>query len=247
MVAAYYQVPKETIRSVASNHRAELESDGYRVLTRAMFESWFGQLSNLDPRARQIALFPRRAVLRVGMLLRDSEQARRVRDYLLDTEHASRATTAGTPATLAGPELLAHAVLEAQALLAARDSEITQLSDRIALDAPKIAYVDQYVADADLLKLRVVAASNGVGEQWLRELLIERGWIYAETETRWSESKGCKETRRRYSAYAHKRAYFRPVEVHESPRFRGEVMHTLKVTPAGAEAIARLVAADHAD
>ncbi|MBF6064953.1 phage antirepressor KilAC domain-containing protein [Nocardia terpenica] len=168
-----------------------------------------------------------------------------MRDHLLDTEHTNRQANTDGPTRLAGPELLAHAVLEAQALLAARDSEIARLSDRIALDAPKIAYVDQYVADADLLKLRVVAASNGVGEQWLRELLVARDWIYAETETRWSESKGSKEIRRRYSAYAHKRDYFRPVEVHESPRFRGEVMHTLKVTPAGAEAITRLIATEH--
>ncbi|MFI5783524.1 BRO family protein [Nocardia sp. NPDC051570] len=146
----------------------------------------------------------------------------------------------------AGEQLLALAVIEANTLLAAKGQAIATLTDTIAENAPKVAYHDQYVADADLLKLRVVAAANGVGEAWLRELLTERGWIYAETETRWSDSKGGKETRRRYSAYAHKRNYFRPVEVHESPRFRGEVMHTLKVTPAGAEAIARLVAAAHA-
>lgn len=39
---------------------------------------------------------------------------------------------------------------------------------------------------------------------------------------------------------------FRPIPVHEAPRFRGEVMHTLKVTPQGAEAIARLVAKEKA-
>lgn len=146
-----------------------------------------------------------------------------------------------------GEHLLALAVIEAQQLLAANTKTIQALDDKIVTDAPKVAYHDRYVADTDLLRLRVVAATNGVGEQWLRNLLVERGWIYVETESRWSESKGGKEIRRRYSAYAHKRAYFRPVEVHESPRFRGEVMHTLKVTPAGAEAIARLVAAEHAD
>lgn len=36
--------------------------------------------------AGSIALLPRRAVLSVGMLLRDSTVARRVRDYLLDAE-----------------------------------------------------------------------------------------------------------------------------------------------------------------
>lgn len=36
------------------------------------------------------------------------------------------------------------------------------------------------------------------------------------------------------------------LEVHEAPRFRGEVMHTLKATPQGAEAIARLIAKEQA-
>ena len=57
-----------------------------------------------------------------------------------------------------------------------------------------------------------------------------------------SDTHGKKIERNRYSEKASKKRYFRRVEVHEAPRFRGsEVMHTLKITPAGAEAIARLV------
>ncbi|MBF6071863.1 hypothetical protein [Nocardia farcinica] len=51
----------------SSANRVELDSDGYRVVIRSRFESEFGSLSNLDPKVRQIALFPRRAVLRVGV------------------------------------------------------------------------------------------------------------------------------------------------------------------------------------
>jgi DNA-damage-inducible protein D len=119
---------------------------------------------------------------------------------------------------------------------------VAELTEKIADDAPKVNYVQLYVADADLLKFRTVASANNVSEHWLRDLLVAREWIYVETESRFSERKGCKEIRRRYSAYAHKRQFFRPVEVHEAPRFKGEVMHTLKVTPAGAEAISRLIA-----
>ncbi|WP_133691072.1 phage antirepressor KilAC domain-containing protein [Mycobacterium sp. BK086] len=107
---------------------------------------------------------------------------------------------------------------------------------------PKVNYFEVYVADTDCLKVRTVAANNNVGEEWLRDLLIDKGWIYVETERRYSESKGCVEIRRRYSAYAHKRSYFKPIETHEAPRFKGEVMHTLKITPHGAEAVARLIA-----
>lgn len=93
MVATFYEVDADAIRWHVKNNRDELDDDGYRVVTRTMFEREFGSLSNLDPRARSIALFPRRAVLRVGMLLRDSAVARRVRDYLLDTERPAPVET----------------------------------------------------------------------------------------------------------------------------------------------------------
>lgn len=148
----------------------------------------------------------------------------------------------GSAPALHGPELLAAAVVEAQQMIVAKDARINELSRKVEADALKVNYIELYVADSDLLRLRTVAASLGVQETWLRELLIAKGWIYAETDTRWSNSKERKETVIRYSAYAEKKRYFRPVEVHEAPRFKGEVMHTLKVTPVGAEAVARLVA-----
>ncbi|PFW99796.1 hypothetical protein CJ469_05068 [Nocardia farcinica] len=46
----------------SSANREELDSDGYRVVIRSAFERSFDNLSNLDPKVRQIALFPRRAV-----------------------------------------------------------------------------------------------------------------------------------------------------------------------------------------
>lgn len=147
----------------------------------------------------------------------------------------------GIQARLEGPELLAAAVLESQRMLEARDARIHQLETRAAVDAPKVIYVDTYVTDADLISFRTIAGTLGVQESWLRELLIEKRWIYRETASRWSEKKQAKVEVHRYSAHADKKRYFRPVEVHDAPRFRNEVMHTLKVTPAGAEAIARLV------
>lgn len=140
----------------------------------------------------------------------------------------------GTAPALTGPALLAAAVIEAQAMLTAQ-------SEALAVMAPKAEYVDRYVADGDLLKFRTVAANLKIKESELREILLERGWIYVETMTRWSESKQCKETVRRYSASSEKKAYFTPRPNHEAPRFKGEAMHTLKVTPIGAHAIERLV------
>lgn len=143
---------------------------------------------------------------------------------------------------LAGTELLAAAVLESQKIIEQRDARIHQLEAQATVDAPKVTYVDTYVTDADLLSFSTVASTCGITEKALRELLIESDWIYAQTDSRWSNTHGRKVERRRYSEKADKKRYFRRVEVHEAPRFRGsEVMHTLKVTPQGAEAIARLV------
>ncbi|NKV63703.1 hypothetical protein GS924_06715 [Rhodococcus hoagii] len=105
---------------------------------------------------------------------------------------------------------MARALIEAQQTLAAKDATIAVLT-------PKAAYVDTYVADTDLLSFATVASSHDLKESQLRQILIDAGWIYAEEESRWSDSKGRKEVRRRYSEYAHKKPYFRRLEVHEAP------------------------------
>lgn len=143
---------------------------------------------------------------------------------------------------LQGPELIAAALIESQKVIEQREARIYQLEQKATADAPKVSYVDTYVTDADCLSFSTVAAAHNITEKALRELLIEKDWIYKQSETRWSNSKGKKETRYRYTEKASKKRYFRRIEVHEAPRFRGEVMHTLKVTPQGAEAIARLLA-----
>ncbi|MFI5756026.1 restriction endonuclease [Streptomyces sp. NPDC051569] len=89
MVAAYFQVAVKTIESLVLDHRDELEANGYRVLTGTELTS-FKEVSGIPSRSRALALYPRRTVLNVAMLLRDSEVARQVRTYLLDTEYLAR-------------------------------------------------------------------------------------------------------------------------------------------------------------
>lgn len=94
-VAAFFGVSIETIRSLVKDNRAELEANGYRVLRGeqlADFVRSFRDLANLvSPKARSLALFDRRTLLNVAMLLRDSEVARQVRRRLLDSEEVVRA------------------------------------------------------------------------------------------------------------------------------------------------------------
>jgi hypothetical protein len=96
MVADYFEVGIKAIRSMVVDHREELEANGYRVLTGTELSS-FKELSYIQSPIRHLAIFPRRAVLNVAMLLRDSEIARQVRTYLLDTEFAARTTLVDNP------------------------------------------------------------------------------------------------------------------------------------------------------
>ncbi|WP_320775515.1 restriction endonuclease [Streptomyces sp. CRN 30] len=96
MVAAYFGVTIEAVRALVHDHRPELEASGYRVLTGPEL-SYFKHLSGIRSRSRSLALFPRRAVLNVAMLLRDSETARQVRVYLLDAEQSVRPQPVDNP------------------------------------------------------------------------------------------------------------------------------------------------------
>ncbi|WKX10766.1 restriction endonuclease [Streptomyces sp. NL15-2K] len=96
MVAAYFEVGLEAIKSLVKDHRAELEANGYRLLAGDELRS-FKDLSGIQSRTRSLALFSRRAVLNVAMLLRDSEVARQARVYLLDMEYLVRTQPVENP------------------------------------------------------------------------------------------------------------------------------------------------------
>lgn len=98
MVAEYYGVTVEVVKMCVKNNRDEIENDGYKVWKKLDFnESKINLLSStktnftvglgeseLVVSNRGIALFPKRAILRIGMLLRDSEVAKEVRTQLLN-------------------------------------------------------------------------------------------------------------------------------------------------------------------
>lgn len=189
-----------------------------------------------EPQAALLITF-----LRNNAKVRDFKK-RLVRDFY--TMRQLLVSKASQP--LQGSELMAAGYVEAMKQLEARDSRIHQLEAKVSEDAPKVGYIDQYVTDEDLLSFSTVASTNGLQESRLRELLMDKDWIYRQEESRWSNQQGKKVIRYRYTEKADKKRYFRRVEVHEAPRFRGEVMHTLKITPAGAEAISRLIAKEAA-
>jgi uncharacterized coiled-coil protein SlyX len=98
-VARYFEVSTDVIRQLTVRHRAELAENGMHVLRGSdlrRFHSDMVSLWNVDrdgsypQAATQLTLYPRRTVLNVAMLLRDSDIARCVRTYLLDAEEGWR-------------------------------------------------------------------------------------------------------------------------------------------------------------
>jgi len=105
-MADYYEVGYETINSLVKDNRDELTEDGLlnysgketkEILGKsskdfANFRGYF-VCENIRFNNRSNLLFPRRAVLRVGMLLRDSEIAKEIRTQLLNIEEKASSET----------------------------------------------------------------------------------------------------------------------------------------------------------
>jgi hypothetical protein len=95
-MAEYYEVPVDAIESVLRRNRDELESDGLITLKGSQLKT-FKQLSVklTESNAGSMAVWTPRAALRLGMLLRDSEVAKQVRNVLLDVAQTAEPRDTG--------------------------------------------------------------------------------------------------------------------------------------------------------
>lgn len=88
-VADYYEIDLEVVRKTLQRHRTELESDGMVKLKGKTLSEYKQNLPYSVPELRKVPstqLLPRRAILRMGMLLKNSKVAEKIRTYLLEAE-----------------------------------------------------------------------------------------------------------------------------------------------------------------
>lgn len=97
-VADFYKVPKQAINSLVFDHKEEVLNNGLAHLTgkelglsckdksKISTKRGYMIIDTIKVSYASNAVFPKRAILLVGMLLRDSEVAKQVRTYLLDVE-----------------------------------------------------------------------------------------------------------------------------------------------------------------
>ena len=90
-VADYYEVDIYVIQKLVSRNKQELESNGLKLNSKNDIKNLIGQDVKLEITIpnRGMKLFSKRAILNVGMLLRDSKVAKEVRSRLLDIEYES--------------------------------------------------------------------------------------------------------------------------------------------------------------
>lgn len=218
MVAKFYEVPIKTVQTVVQRNREELDGDDVKVIGRGGFEETFNM--KVTSSASSFMLYPRRAVLRIGMLLRDSLIARKVRDYLLDTE-----TRGGfiIPKTLPDALRAYASEVEAHELTKARNAELE----------PKAALADDYlIAQGGARLVRQVAKTFDMKEHELRDFMLSEGLIFRGHSP-------CGETYYdHYSQFAH---YFLPRETVVRHQF-GQCSHyTLLILPRGVELLAKRI------
>lgn len=87
MVADFYGVEERTIERYLETHSDELKHNGYILCKGKLLKEFklrFAPVINIGSKTTQLGLFNFRSFLNIGMLLTDSEQAKRMRSFILD-------------------------------------------------------------------------------------------------------------------------------------------------------------------
>ncbi len=131
---------------------------------------------------------------------------------------------------------------DALQLAADQARQLEQQAAQIEANAPKVAYVDNFLRNNDACLMRQLAKRIGFKESDLRDELMQRKVIFRVPISRFSESKQREVTEYRYEATTKYMAWFIEGDQPRAPRHHnGQLRTTLYVTPAGKVGIARLL------
>lgn len=238
MVAAYFEVGVDAIRSAVHDNRDEVESDGYRVATGAELNS-FKEFGVVGARASSLALFPRRAVLRLGMLLRDSPVARGLRDHLLDAEQSLPDLS-----TSDGQIVLLSRMLEIAKRNKALELANATQAKELESARPQTDYVKRHVdAIQDVFTVDTVANQLGVTEPAFRAYLVGHDIIRRRhVGNRWSKKQQRRVPEYEWLARGKYRTWFTSKDQPEAPRLHnGQMRTTLYFNAVGKQRIRQFV------
>lgn len=190
-IAEYYEVGVEAIKSIAKRHRSELETDGMVKQTYSDIKKVTVHeepLLSSGVSYRGANLFSRRAILRVGMLLKHSGVAEEVRTQLLNVEETATIEHKTTAVDREGELMLAvmRAVDQVEQLKAIaelnkfKDARIEEARAAAAKYKEKSNKFDYVIDQTGLLTLTNVGKSylDGVSAFEINRFLIDQGILY---------------------------------------------------------------------
>ncbi|MCX4747691.1 hypothetical protein OG455_19595 [Kitasatospora sp. NBC_01287] len=150
LMADYFEVGERAINAVVHRHRDELRGNGYTVLKGAELQDFLSCTMQLRRTpGTGLGVFPRRAVLNVAMLLRDSEVARAVRRHLLDAAEQPGDLSGVTIGQLVeqATRVVQQRVAELQQGVAALEARHAVLSAQVRRDQELLAALTVRLAD----------------------------------------------------------------------------------------------------
>ena len=200
-VCNYYHVSEGTLKSVVFEHGDEVESDGYKVYAKdEILLSWniqlktkrggFDILNNegeviASGSNKGIALFPKRAILRIGMLLRDSDIAKELRTQLLNIVEVVKETNDGMLVQEIDKEKQLYMNImfaEGEMERAIAINEHLQYMNRYKEKAKRY---DKVYESEHLYTVTQIAKDLGMSGQKLNKTLNEKGVIYKGNDSVW--------------------------------------------------------------
>lgn len=187
--ANYYEVSVESVKKCIQRNKEELEKDGLRYLTYeeiVKYRDIAKSLSYVDEdgkdyigsQARAFIYIPRKALLRLGMLLKRSKVAIQVRSYLLNIEDISTEEQKVESIQEIANEVLALDVSPAKAQIEERKIAIQNMQldvKEVKLNNRKeLAMIEKYAKKAVLLGIPQLEASILIQETILANGDIEK-------------------------------------------------------------------------
>lgn len=127
--------------------------------------------------------------------------------------------------------------------LTATTAELAGAKRELEAARTKVEYVDAFVTpDEGACLLRVFANQIKVGEQALREYLIDRGVLYRTSFHRWSTKKQAYVEVNQYHAKSQYKTWFTERDQPKAPRTPdGRMTTTLDITPVGKTGVLRML------
>lgn len=186
MVANYFEVGSiSAIKSLVKDNRKELEENGYKVVSTKDFDSSFKELANISPKSRTVALFTKRTILNIAMLLRDSEVAKEIRKQLLNVMENKQAQDEFKFNVNTEKELMLEVMMadtEEQRMIAM--SKYREFKNRyINKLEEKADYHDKVLKSEGLIAISKIANDLSMSAIKLNKILHENGVIYKQGKT----------------------------------------------------------------